>query len=224
VRIYQSFPEALNEIKRDLKEMGIQVHPKSVQDLDVSEDPGYNSFELQCYSYLVSSPRWQDIPLKNPEWAEAEFAERVSGCKLNPGAAWTLRQEYWERFLHNGRFSYTYAERMTAEIKSVMRLLKKDLTTRRAFLPVYSSMLDEQDCLTQRIPCSIGYWLYYRQGRLNIAYTQRSSDFFEHFNYDVCLADRLKCWFAEQLQVEPGTFCHFVMSLHCFAKDVESVF
>ena len=48
-RIYNKFDEALSEIGRDLAEMGISVHPKTWQDKDVSDNPDFETKELQNY-------------------------------------------------------------------------------------------------------------------------------------------------------------------------------
>jgi len=56
MRIYQSFKEALPEIKRDLAEMGIKVHPKTYQDKNVERDLNFATLELQNYIYTVVQP------------------------------------------------------------------------------------------------------------------------------------------------------------------------
>jgi thymidylate synthase len=224
MRFYQNFPEALNEIRREIKEMGVVVHNKSVQNMDISEDSDYVFMELQDYVYLVTKPDYTTIPLKNPVWCEEEFKERISGQPINPGHAWKLRKEYWHRFLNKfGQFDYSYPERMSCNLERVIRALKLDLYTRRAFLPILG-LGDAADEFTRRFPCSIGYHFMYRQNRLNMTYYLRSSDFFEHLNNDLWLANRLQHHVAEAVGVESGTFCHHVGSLHAFSKDLKGVF
>jgi thymidylate synthase len=223
MRIYRNFKETFNEIARDLKEMGIRVKTKSVQDIQSEE--GFNTFELQNYQYLVTDPKLEDIPVKDVEWREAEFLERISPKYLNPGKAWELRKEYWLPFLHHGVFSYTYNETMAWWIELVVNELKRDLNTRRAFIPIFSDGRDSYNLEeNQRVPCSIGYFFYFRQGTLNITYLQRSSDFITHFSNDVWLAVKLLRHICPALVVFPGTFSHWLGSLHVFKKDVENVF
>lgn len=231
MRIYQDFPEAINEIRRELKEMGIKIHTKSVQNLDITNNPDYDSLELQNYQYTVSSPEFLSIPLKVPAWAEAEFVERTSGKRLNPGKAWEFRQEYWEKFLVPDVnsfgckvFDYAYPDRMAQPLEQAIKALRQDLSTRRAFIPVFDRQIDLTSEFKHRIPCTLGYWLNYRQDQLNLTYLLRSSDFSEHFNYDIYLADRLKCFVSDQLGVKPGSFTHWIGSLHIFQKDVKDVF
>lgn len=231
MRYYLTFNEAINEIRRELKEMGIQVHTKSVQNMDITNNSDYDAMELQNYIYTVLQPDWKSIELKVPEWGDAEFQERTGGKKLNPGKAWKLRSSYWEQFLvpkdypvEDRAFDYAYPDRMTDPLRHVIQALRRDPSTRRAFLPIFDRSWDHQDHFSVRIPCSLGYHFMYRQGKLNVTYLLRSSDFGEHFNYDIYLADRLKCFVAEKCSMEPGTFTHWIGSLHVFAKDVKDVF
>jgi thymidylate synthase len=225
MRFYKNFAEALNELRRDLKEMGVRVHTKSVQNLDITNNPEYDSMEIQNYTYTVTQPDCNDIPLANAAWCDAEFKERIGGKPLNPGQAWKLRADYWKEFLTpQGTFDYAYPQRLCYTVPHVIELLKKDPFTRRAFIPVFDASKDIVDNLDKRIPCSIGYWLVYRQYKLSITYLQRSSDFSEHFNNDIWLANKLKDYVAEKAGLESGPFIHWLGSLHVFAKDVSSVF
>jgi thymidylate synthase len=226
MRFYANFPEAINELRRELKEMGLQVKTKSVQNLDISNNQDYQSLELQNYTYTVLDADWNDIPVKSREWAATDFHERISGEPLNPGEAWTIRGNYWRTFLVGNppKFHYTYAERMSKTLQQVTDLLKKDLSTRRAYLAIFDPLLDSVNKLDERIPCSLGYWFNFRNDQLNITYLQRSCDFGEHAFYDMYMATRLKDYVADCLKVKPGTFTHWLGSLHVFAKDVKDVF
>lgn len=233
MRFYKDFPEAINELRRELKEMGIRVKTKSVQNLNIENNPDYEMMELQNYAYLVISPDFHQIPCKAPEdrlWREAEFEERVSGLHMNPGDAWVLRRTYWQQFLvkdgdsGRSRFDYSYPDRMADTLPAVIKLLKQDPNTRRAYLPIFDPKEDEVDNLTARIPCSLGYLFQYRNGALNMTYLLRSSDFFEHFNNDIWLASKLQHHVAQSVGMPVGNFCHFIMSFHCFAKNVKDAF
>jgi thymidylate synthase len=220
MRIYETFPIALNEIKRELKEMGQKVTTQSVQNI---VEP-IEMMELQDYIYTVTKPNWTEIPVKSREWCDEEFKERVSGAMINPGHAWKIRRQYWEKFLNkSGRFDYAYPERITMNLDHVINALKKDIHTRRAYLSILG-LSDVPDSFNKRYPCSIGYRFNFRQDRLNMTYLLRSSDYFEHLAYDLHLAHRLQCYVANQVGVQSGHFCHYVGSLHCFLRDVKDVF
>ena len=103
---------------------------------------------------------------------------------------------------------------MSWSLSSVINALKKDPMTRRAFLPIFNLEEDIQDAFDVRIPCSLGYWFYFRQGKLNMTYLLRSSDFSEHFNNDIYLADRLKCFVAEKIGLRTSEADRYVGQIH----------
>lgn len=225
MRQYQNFAEALNEIKRELKEMGVQVKTKSVQNKIIENDPQFFTQELEDYVYMVTQPHYGQIPKEglDESWCEAEFIERVCGRPLNPGEAWKLREPYWKQFLVDGKFDYSYPERMTGPLDRVIDELLRDPMSRRAYLSVWDRQIDKPASVA-RVPCSLGYHFKFRQGKLNMTYFLRSSDYFEHLPNDLYLANRLQHYVAHVCQMEPGHFVHHVGSLHCFAKDVKDVF
>ena len=227
MRIFRQFPEALGEIKRELKEMGIKCHSQTVQDQYVGDDPAFASLELQNYAYMVSQPKLEDLKPTQP-WADAEFEERVSGRSLNPGEAWKLRPEVWEPFIErDGGFSYTYAHRLSKGISSQLYCLlanmKKFPDNRNHLLTIWEAE-DLGMVGKHRVPCSISYHFLRREGKLLMTYQQRSADFVTHFENDIYLAHKLQRWVAAQLDWEVGRYTHFTGSLHVFSKDVEAAF
>lgn len=227
MRQFKDFAEALNELRRDLKEMGVVVHTKSVQNKSIEGDESMATYELEDYGYIVTSPHYDQIPDNqlDREWCLAEFEERISRKPLNPGDAWKIRQPYWEQFLNKqGKFDYAYPQRISLNIDRVIGALKKDPLTRRAFLPIWSQVVDIQDDFGRRVPCSLGYHFKFRQGKLNMTYLLRSSDYFEHLGNDLWLANRLQHYVAQQCDMKVGHFTHWIGSLHCFMKDVKEVF
>lgn len=226
MRTYATYWEVESEIKRDLKELAVVYQSKSVQDMDVSNDPGYLTHELMNYTYSLIEPEsaWEDLPERLEEYVTAEFAERMGPIHLNPGLSWKVDADYWQQFLHNGKFSYTYSERMVPYINAVKVLLQGNSETRQAWLPIWHP----DDLLSTggdiRVPCSLGYHLMVRQGSLHLHYVMRSCDFIKHFRKDVVLAVLYQNFFRQLLQVSMGYFTHTIFSLHAFAKDLEGVF
>jgi len=230
MRIYQNFPEALGEIKRDLAEMGIRIHPKTYQDKNVEGNPDFDAFELQNYIFTVTDPQPGQLEPSQP-WADAEFLERISRAAINPGEAWKLRREIWEEFLVKSstgedRFAYTYAERF-GEFQQLDRLitqLQGDSDSRQIFLSVWNP----SDVLylggKSRVPCSLGYYFQLRQGQLNMTYLQRSADYATHFVNDIYLATLLMRYVAQWVGAPLGHYTHWLGSLHIFAKDAQGVF
>lgn len=249
MRIYADAYELMSETGRNLYEMGAIVKPKHYQNKNIKGKDEFITKELICEQYCLigmDDEKWLFTFMEEGarEWAEAEFQERISGKELNPGEAWKLRGKVWEEFLVNGKFDYTYPERInqkviykknyTTKLQAIIQLLKDDPDTRKAVLNIYGGyfggssygMIDDADRLDghARIPCSMYYDFLIRDNakgekQLNICYHQRSSDFVTFFGTDVWFAWKLKEYVADQLSIKPGYLYHSIDSLHCYKKD-----
>ena len=230
MRIYKDFPEAQNEIRRDLGELGITVHPETMQDLYVADNDAFETKELWNYDYSVLDPDFDKIEGVHKEWVQTEWEDRVAGG-LNPGRAWRTREEVWRQFLEGDtdrhpKFAYTYSDRMGGHhIERIIEELKEHPNSRQLWLPVWDRNTDERRRGgKRRVPCSLGYQLMYRENRLHITYVMRSCDFATHYANDVALASALLHYVAKRCDLEVGTFTHFIGSLHVYKKDLGYVF
>ncbi len=240
MRIYINAQEMIEETKRDLAEMGIVVKPATMQDKYIKGDPNYETRELQNYSYCLLDAKSQDIPGVTQPWADAEFLERVTDPFLrspegelsepnflNPGKAWELRKEVWTEYLHEGKMAYTYNELIwnNDQVTKIINRLREDPDSRQLWISLWNPDKDP-DFLggISRVPCSLGYGLQVRDGKLNLHYVMRSCDFATHFRNDVYLAIRFLEWVAEKTGYPGGSFTHTIFSLHVYNKDVEGVF
>lgn len=251
MRIYDNCYELMSETGRNLWEMGNIVKPKHYQNKDINGNEDFVTKELICEQYCLMSmpdPKWLFVFMEEgaKDWAEAEFKERVSGKLLNPGKAWELRKGVWEEFLVEGKFDYTYPERINQEViyknevqtklQAVIHLLQDDPDTRKAIIDIYGVFRNAFDVERRisldsqrldghaRIPCSMYYDFLIRENakgerQLNITYHQRSSDFVTFFGTDVWFAWKLKEYVADQLGIKPGYLYHSIDSLHCYKKD-----
>ena len=227
MRIYQSFTEALSEIKRDISEMGIDVHTSTYQNKYIGSDPEMATKEVQNYIYTVIEPEGKDLNPSQP-WAEVEFAERIASSWINPGEAYKLRPEVWDEFINppTGRFDYSYNERIgnCNQLEEIIYTLTCDPNSRQCFLSVWQPTDANKLGGFGRIPCTLGYQFQIREGKLNITYLQRSADFATHFNNDLYLAWKLQKYIAERLNVPVGVYTHWIGSLHVFKRDIKGVF
>ena len=233
MRIYSNSFELMSEMGRELNSYGQTVKPKTYQNKVIEGNEDFITKELICQQYCLTSlgdPVWLFIFSHSKEWADAEFKERIGGYDLNPGKAWELRKDLWEQFLVDGKFDYTYNERM-AILPYTIQLLRSDSDTRKAVLPIFNGN-GEDDTLyyqgNKRIPCSMYYDFLIRQNGkgekvLHICYHQRSSDFVQHFGNDVYLAWRLMQYVAKEVGVKPGYLYHTIDSLHAYKKDWTSL-
>lgn len=234
MRVFKTFPEAFEEIRRDLKEMGTQVQTKSMQNKNIEGNPDFVTLELQNFCYTVLEPSISHLSPTQP-WADEEFKERIAPAarQQNPGEAYKLRPEVWNELLEDDQFHYTYGERFTSNsnLTNVIRELARDLNSRRAFCAVWDPFIDSAAATDmKRVPCSLGYHFMYRNGKLNVTYFMRSCDFSTHFQNDVYLACRLLDYVCTKVSnridrpVLPGTFTQWMSSLHVYGKDVKDVF
>lgn len=230
MRIYSNSFELMSELGRELNSYGQTVKPKTYQNKVIEGKEEFETKELICQQYCLTSlgdPVWLFVFSHSKEWADAEFKERINTSEIiNPGKAWELRKDLWEQFLVNGKFDYTYNERM-AILPYTIQLLKSDSDTRKAVLPIFNGS-GEDDTLyyhgSKRIPCSMYYDFLIRQNGkgekvLHICYHQRSSDFAQHFGNDIYLAWRLMEYVAQEVGVKPGYLYHTIDSLHIYKKD-----
>lgn len=256
MRIYSNPHEAIREVERDLWEMGIEVLPQTMQDKVVRGDPEYLTKEVRGYSFKIVNWVWNITTIKGImkyffedkaddvlTYVLAEFRERVSGKALNPGTSYHHRLELWEEFLHDGKFAYTYSERMAPQLAIILEELKSHPETRQAIISIHSNICPEtytnsttnkwpnyvvnqsNDLKNQggggRLPCSMYYQLLVRESKVDLIYTMRSCDFLTHFPVDISIALLLQDWFADQLKLGTGTFTYFTGSLHAYAKDMK---
>lgn len=231
MRIYSNLAEAVKETERELIEMGTIVHPESMQDMKVKDNPDFETKELQGYAYAITSHHLLKETFEKLggilNYAQAEFVERISACWTNPGKAWEWRKETWKPFLHDGRFSYTYNERIREQLEFITEELKKNPNTRQAIITLYDRHQDMANIGGKaRIPCSMYYQFLRRikNGKevLDVIYTMRSCDIYAHFIYDIYLTMKLQEYLAGSIGIEPGTFTHFIGSLHAYKKDYQS--
>lgn len=230
MRIYSNSFELMSEMGRELNSYGQIVKPKTYQNKVIEGNEDFITKELICQQYCLTSlgdPVWLFVFSHSKEWADAEFKERIDTSDIiNPGKAWELRKDLWEQFLVNGKFDYTYNERMVI-LPYTIQLLKSDSDTRKAVLPIFNGN-GEDDTLyyhgNKRIPCSMYYDFLIRQNGkgekvLHICYHQRSSDFAQHLGNDIYLAWRLMEYVAQEVGVKPGYLYHTIDSLHIYKKD-----
>jgi len=163
MRIFENCRELMSEMGRELNSYGQIVKPKHYQNKDISNDESMITKEIICQQYCLTSLKDVDylfVYTKTKEWAEAELIERLSGKMINPGIAWELNKDMWEKFLvdnefylkgyaidhpyyHEPRlFDYTYAERINykyldkldSQLDNVIKLLKNDPILEKLYL------------------------------------------------------------------------------------------
>lgn len=229
MRNFQDVLQAHSEIKRDLASFGLLHKTMTMQNQLIANDSDFFTKELVNYSYTIQDCKIEDIvkldgfPL---EYAHQEWLDRtygINGQPTNPGDSWLKRAVLWSKFLVNGKFDYTYSERLVP-FHNIIKTLQNDPGSRRAWFPIF--WLKDLPAAHQkvRVPCSLGYNFQVRDGKLHVTYIMRSCDFITHWAVDVYMAVQLQHLLNRYLGHEIGSFTHFIASLHVYFKDVKEVF
>lgn len=206
--------------------------------------PQAKTIEVQDVSFAYAIPgndlgQLQKEMEPNLPWAEDHFMERVSGIPHNPppsSAWWPFATANNEAFKSDEQFSHTYPERIWpkwagqhvqaaegiryqwGDLDDVVKLLRERPGTRQAYLPIWFPE-DTGAVEGQRVPCTLGYHLLVRDGRLKVVYYIRSCDFYRHFRDDAYMAARLGQWVAEQIGVKADKLVMHISSLHVFEVE-----
>ncbi len=242
MRIYLDTVEAIKDIGRELKKCSTEVWTQTMQNKDISKDDRFSTHELQAFEFMVINGDDKDkMPGVTKEWADAEFKERVSKDFVNPGEAYKLREDVWSEFLVEQyaeleqesrelkfkepkfKFDYTYNDRIMYQLQPVIDELKIRPESRQAIIELHNNKIDLKSFGTKRIPCSMFYHYMLRDGKLDVIYVMRSSDFATHFQNDIYLAIELRNYIASRIGVPPGKFIMFVSSLHIYKKDFDTL-
>jgi thymidylate synthase len=225
MRIYSNCYELMSEMTRDVLEMGIITHSKSMQHIRVDNDPNYDTKEIIQYSYCLTSIDKSEYLFNDKEskiWVSRELMERLYSLD-NPGNAWKLRESLWKKLMNsNGKFDYTYGERINEvdAVTQIIELLKENPDSRQAILSIWDRNIDIYRVNGKaRVPCSVYYQFLLRGDRLNIIYNQRSADVYTHIGNDIWLAFMLMKHVAECVGVGTGFLYHNIGSLHSYRKD-----
>jgi len=222
MRIYTNCKEAITDIGRELKKCATEVHTATYQNKVIEDKPEFATKEIEAFAFTIIDQSDKDeMPNVTLAWCESEFEERISRVNINPGEAYKLRPEVWNEFLVDGKFDYTYAGRMYAQIDANIEELKKHPASRQAIIQIHDRVVDQEKMGKERIPCSMTYSFMIRDGKLDIIYYMRSTDFATHFQNDLWLAMELQQYIAEKVGVETGKFIFFANSLHIYKKDWE---
>lgn len=233
MRIYKDFLECAKEIERDLWELGATCTTKSVQDqkgeFETKELIGYQ-FSVPTSSYISKdlAEFFKEDFTTFINYLVEETNERWMGTP-NPGSSWTIRREVWERYLHEGKFAYSYGERCwdpTDQFSHCVKVLTVDPNSRQSIVQIYDKHKDYPNTGGQsRIPCSLTYQYLSRTSdtkrTLHCIYTMRSCDFYKHFVYDMIIAGALNNRMATELNWDMGNLIMQIGSLHAFREDLD---
>ena len=181
-------------------------------------------------------------------WAEDHFKERISGEPTNPGETYkywpyhtnldtddkykkeifshTYQERFWPKYVgeirdrvHNDKYPNRGIRFEYGDLNDIISLLKSNRLTRQAYLPIWFTEDTWAANNSQRVPCTLGYYFYVENDRLNCNYTIRSCDIFRHFRNDVYLTSRLLQYIAKHTNLPVGRLNMVIYNLHMFEND-----
>lgn len=250
-----NYHDGFDSIARELGQMLINASPVDVGEWQSQRGgPESMTVELEDVSLRITIPpsieALADAIRPNLPWAEEHFQERVSGVPYNPPPSaerWPFKRAGHAEHLKDNKFSHTYPERLWpnaieglsgdylrnsgirfgfGDLGDVVNLLVERPFTRQAYIPIWFPE-DTGAHHGERVPCTLGYHVMMRKGRLKIVYYIRSCDYLRHFRDDVYMAGRLCQWLVRKINeqrsealVEPGDLIMHISSLHVFSADV----
>ena len=133
----------------------------------------------------------------------------------------------WGRISDDGVTSYSaygdivFKRHGFNQVDKVIELLAKDPYSRRAvinFNVPNVNVIETKDEI-----CTIALQFYIRNGKLNATGVMRSNDIWYGLPYDVAFFTELQKYIAHRLNVEPGTYTHHVISLHCYERNYKDM-
>ena len=241
-RVFTSFKDALNETIRELFSRGRTVFDPTIQGKYVGDrKEEFEQKEIIGYSFTVVITKDLNQDLKDmlsfakkvfrkdwltPEVGDKWFEEMLQ--PINPDTWWkgTGLEEYWKEFgiEKDGRFAYTYGERLSAAIPQLIHCLKRNKYMRGAVATVYESSRDLTNMGKRRVPCTMYVQVLIRpeagEDVLTGIVTFRSQDLATFFPLDVYKSARLFQYIAEQVGVRFKYYIHFTGSLHAYKSMV----
>ncbi|MBQ2658077.1 MAG: hypothetical protein IJF87_05860 [Erysipelotrichaceae bacterium] len=107
------------------------------------------------------------------------------------------------------------------QIETIINLLKEQPTTRRAILNINEA--NPNVAITRDEMCTICLQYMIREDKLDCTVVMRSNDVIFGLTYDYTYFTQLQKYIAKRLNIKPGSYTHFAMSIHFYDKDVQLV-
>lgn len=158
---------------------------------------------------------------KNWRWCFQELFDRMSGVfgmeeeYQNPGMAYQYRPA-WKRKLakEEGKFHYAYGECYKEQVPAIIKLLKKEKTTREAIINMWNDEYLLNVPNYNRRPCTLTQQFIRRDDKLHMFVNMRSNDIINLLPYDIFHHTFLQRYIAQQLGLGLGNYHHFATHMY----------
>ena len=153
------------------------------------------------------------------EYAEAEWQWYLSGNKNTAklGELYGKVPEIWKRMADsqgNVNSNYGWQWQRNDQIGAVINTLKNYRETRQAAISIYDCK--EWDNYEYDTPCTYAIQFTIVHNRLNMCVTMRSNDLWYGFCNDQYQFSKLQEMIAKEINMDIGTYYHFVHNLHIY--------
>ncbi len=119
-----------------------------------------------------------------------------------------------------GTFDYTYGSRVQPQLANCLKLLKKDINTRRAVINVYDKCDLEAAAHDRReVPCVTQGIFGCHNGKLDMTITMRSNDIVDAAPADLYGFGGIQKYMAEECDVEVGNLTLFTKNSHIIVNN-----
>ncbi|GAB2917087.1 thymidylate synthase [Rheinheimera gaetbuli] len=132
--------------------------------------------------------------------------------------------DYYKNFVEaDNRIHGGYGPRLSKmhgefdQIEQVITMLRNKPTSRQAVIQLFDAYDISQPF--KDIPCTLSLQFLIRNGKLDMFVMMRSNDAYRGLPHDVFVFTMLQEIIARKLDIELGTYTHFVTSMHLYKDD-----
>lgn len=136
----------------------------------------------------------------------------IPGYEINSDDGHTIHGAYGPRLLGSKDHN---------QIESIIDLLKKKKSTRRAVIQLFRSTDLQEDY--NDIPCTTNLQFLVRDNHLHMFVNMRSNDAYKGLPHDIFAFTMIQEIFARSLNVKLGYYHHYAASLHLYQCDLDAV-
>src|SRR5437867_5753889 len=184
---------------------------------------GMKTLELQNVAYEYEGPYQYTFnnPIRkaNPIYHIVELFYYLNGRDDGLRGEYINNVENYSNPLTN-RHDGSYGRAFYEGLPRVIMQLQKDRDTRRAVIGVINTnhILNPE---SKDVPCNDLFGWRIRDDRLDMNVVTRSQDLYIGWIYNTLGFQLLHMMLAKALDLEVGTYGHYIFSLHLYEKDVE---
>jgi len=111
-----------------------------------------------------------------------------------------------------------FNQRGQNQIQNIIKLLRGNPSSRRAVIQLFDAQ-DLEKIDRKEIPCTCTLQFFIRKGKLHMATTMRSNDVYLGLPHDIFTFTMIQEILARDLEVNLGSYTHFIGSLHLYDKN-----